>query len=324
MPISREMTVSQSTFTGKLGIRFAFLIAKEGIGCRSLKDMSMAFDCKLWWKFRKQESLWSWVMKAKYCRLIHANLITTSKTYVLEFRGNSNWKLDKLTSILPPKLSYFVIKALLSSRLSSSGIIVSLPRFLCLFGDFGLIGSQWMIFCKKRLGIQLASKCQCCDKDETINHVFLNGKCSKEVWDHFCLRLCIPFMKCSHPRSMFMIWITNKHARPGSLFAAVPLLIFWFLWNGRNKSKYNDVKLKATRIIERLHYMLESLLKAGILSQAARKMPSPVAVTWRKPKDGWIKLNTYGALKEYGQAAGGGLISEPLREELLGVFMTIT
>ncbi|KAL2497242.1 Uncharacterized protein Adt_22792 [Abeliophyllum distichum] len=78
--------------------------SEGGIGCRSLKDMSMAFDCKLWWKFRKQESLWSWVMKGKYCRLIHANLITTSKTYVLEFRGNSNWKLDKLTSILPPKL----------------------------------------------------------------------------------------------------------------------------------------------------------------------------------------------------------------------------
>ncbi|KAL2486870.1 Uncharacterized protein Adt_31626 [Abeliophyllum distichum] len=47
------------------------------ICCRLMKDMSMAFDCNLWWKFRKQESLWSWVMKAKYCRLGHAKLITT-------------------------------------------------------------------------------------------------------------------------------------------------------------------------------------------------------------------------------------------------------
>ncbi|KAL2526791.1 Ribonuclease H-like superfamily protein [Abeliophyllum distichum] len=115
----------------------------------------------------------------------------------------------------------------------------------------------------------------------------------------------ISFMICSHPRSIFMIWITNKHARPGSLFAVVPLLIFWFLWNGRNNSKYNEVKLKATRIIKKIHYMLESLLKAGILTQATRKLPSPVAVTLRKPKEGWIKLNTDGALKDYGLAAGG-------------------
>ncbi|KAL2471635.1 RNase H domain-containing protein [Abeliophyllum distichum] len=51
--------------------------------------------------------------------------------------------------------------------------------------------------------------------------------------------------------------------------------------------------------------MLESLLKAGILTQATRKLSVPVSVTWRKPRDGWIKLNTHGALKDCGQAAGG-------------------
>ncbi|KAL2505586.1 RNase H domain-containing protein [Abeliophyllum distichum] len=53
--------------------------------------------------------------------------------------------------------------------------------------------------------------------------------------------------------------------------------------------------------------MLESLLKDGVLTQATRKLPFPVAVTWRKPRDGWIKLNTDGALKDCGLAAGGGV-----------------
>ncbi|KAL2457503.1 Uncharacterized protein Adt_46351 [Abeliophyllum distichum] len=58
--------------------------------------------------------------------------------------------------------------------------------------------------------------------------------------------------------------------------------------------------------------MLESLLKAGILIHAARKIPYHVAVTWRKSKEGWYKLNTDGALKECGQAARGGVIRNQL------------
>ncbi|KAL2480210.1 RNase H domain-containing protein [Abeliophyllum distichum] len=104
------------------------------------------------------------------------------------------------------------------------------------------------------------------------------------------------------------MWISNRHAKPGSLIATVPLLILWFLWDGRNNSKYKDEKLTATRIIKRINYMMESLLKAGVLIQATRKLSVPVAVTWRKPKEGWIKLNTDGALKECGLAAGGGVI----------------
>ncbi|KAL2526984.1 hypothetical protein Adt_12038 [Abeliophyllum distichum] len=77
----------------------------------------------------------------------------------------------------------------------------------------------------------------------------------------------IPPTICSHPRNLFIMWVSNRHAKPGSLIAAVPLLIFWFLWNGRNNSKYNEEKLKATRIIKRINYMLESLLKAGVLTQ---------------------------------------------------------
>ncbi|KAL2479485.1 RNase H domain-containing protein [Abeliophyllum distichum] len=108
---------------------------------------------------------------------------------------------------------------------------------------------------------------------------------------------------------MFMMWITNKQARPGTLIAAVHLFIFWFLWIGRNNSKYNDVKMNATRVIKRTQYLMESLLKAGILIHDVRKRLSyPVTVTWRKPKEEWSKLNKDGALKECGLAAWGGVI----------------
>lgn len=44
-----------------------------GIGCKSISDLNLAFDCKLWWKFREQKSLWSQVLLAKYCRNNHAS-----------------------------------------------------------------------------------------------------------------------------------------------------------------------------------------------------------------------------------------------------------
>ncbi|KAL2532756.1 RNase H domain-containing protein [Abeliophyllum distichum] len=120
---------------------------------------------------------------------------------------------------------------------------------------------------------------------------------------------------------MFMMWITNKQARPGTLIAAVPLFILWFLWNDINNSKHNGVRMKAIRIIKRTHYLVESLMKAGILIHAVRKRVTYlVVVTWMKPKDRWSKLNTDGALKGCGLAIGGRVIHNNLGDVTWGFY----
>ncbi|KAL2470879.1 RNase H domain-containing protein [Abeliophyllum distichum] len=55
-----------------------------------------------------------------------------------------------------------------------------------------------------------------------------------------------------------------------------------------------------------------SLLKAGSIHNDKKMVTYPVAITWRKPKDGWSKLNTDGALKGCGLAAEGGVIRNKL------------
>lgn len=47
--------------------KFCFPKNEGDLGCKSIKEISLAFECKMWWNFRKQKSLWSWVMKSKYC-----------------------------------------------------------------------------------------------------------------------------------------------------------------------------------------------------------------------------------------------------------------
>ncbi|CAI9777180.1 unnamed protein product [Fraxinus pennsylvanica] len=53
-------------------------VEEGGIGCQSLSDLNIAFDCKLWWKFREQKSLWSQVLLAKCCRTSHASVVNHS------------------------------------------------------------------------------------------------------------------------------------------------------------------------------------------------------------------------------------------------------
>ena len=46
----------------------SFPYDEGGVGMRSLKDICMAFQFKLWWIFRNKQTLWGDFMKAKYCQ----------------------------------------------------------------------------------------------------------------------------------------------------------------------------------------------------------------------------------------------------------------
>ncbi|KAL2476703.1 Uncharacterized protein Adt_37439 [Abeliophyllum distichum] len=78
--------------------------------------------------------------------------------------------------------------------------------------------------------------------------------------------------------------------------------------------------MNATRIIKRTHHLVESLLKAGIIHADRKRVTYPVAVTWKKPKDRWSKLNTDGALKGCGLATGGGVIRNELGDITWGFY----
>ncbi|KAL2487262.1 Uncharacterized protein Adt_32018 [Abeliophyllum distichum] len=79
--------------------------------------------------------------------------------------------------------------------------------------------------------------------------------------------------------------------------------------------------MNATRIIKRIHHLLvESLLKAGIIHADRKRVTYPMVVTRKKPKDGLNKLNTDGALKGCGLAAGGGVICNKLGNVTWGFY----
>nr|XP_027096084.1 uncharacterized protein LOC113715980 [Coffea arabica] len=56
-----------------------FPVAEGGLGFRSFADMCSAFACKLWWRLRKNESLWASFMHAKYVRGKHPIQVTVAR-----------------------------------------------------------------------------------------------------------------------------------------------------------------------------------------------------------------------------------------------------
>ncbi|KAL0291297.1 UNVERIFIED_CONTAM: putative ribonuclease H protein [Sesamum radiatum] len=103
---------------------------------------------------------------------------------------------------------------------------------------------------------------------------------------------------------------TKPHIRD-----VIPLLILWNIWNLRNDSKYEGVAFKASTIIRKTMTYLHNLQKSGIINtehvkgdlfsinslhiniQQKVQRQKAIIVHWRKPPEGWYKLNTDGASK---------------------------
>ncbi|PKA64112.1 Putative ribonuclease H protein [Apostasia shenzhenica] len=52
-----------------------FPFSEGGLDIRSLEDTQIVYECKLWWKFREENSLWSSFIKRKYMKGIHPSRI---------------------------------------------------------------------------------------------------------------------------------------------------------------------------------------------------------------------------------------------------------
>lgn len=52
-----------------------FPVAEGGLDIRLLEDVVKAFELKLWWRLRAQNSLWASFMLSKYCKAIHPSRV---------------------------------------------------------------------------------------------------------------------------------------------------------------------------------------------------------------------------------------------------------
>ncbi|KZV49641.1 hypothetical protein F511_08962 [Dorcoceras hygrometricum] len=90
----------------------------------------------------------------------------------------------------------------------------------------------------KSRGVSLASKCQCCEQEESLDHLFFSSSVATQVWTHFGSIFGVAQPKQTSNWKININWRARGHLRE-----CIPFLILWFLWIGRNDSKHRLICL---------------------------------------------------------------------------------
>ncbi|XP_069145909.1 uncharacterized protein [Solanum lycopersicum] len=171
--------------------------------------------------------------------------------------------------------------------------------------------------------------CFCCfDRAgmDTIEHIFNSGPFATIVWSFFAATAGIQADHSTLP-ALIKQWWTTKPNNAGHklLLQATPIFICWNLWKNRCACKYGGKGTNISRIKYAIYKDTFKMLKNAFpsinwpgnltaLIQTSEKCVHNIKVykvTWFKPPDQWIKINTDGsALTNEGKIGAGGIIRD--------------
>ncbi|KAL0304664.1 UNVERIFIED_CONTAM: putative ribonuclease H protein [Sesamum calycinum] len=149
-------------------------------------------------------------------------------------------------------------------------------------------------------GFSFPSKCQCCEAEETVSHLFIESAAVQGVWQHFAAIFGLCLCDTGSLTHMVHFWRystpfhSDLHIR-----TLIPFLILWFTWTQRNAAKYRVISFSTDSIILEVQRHLRTLSS------------SPSIVRWHAPSPSWFKLNTDGSsLGNLGLAGAVGIIRD--------------
>ncbi|KAL0349804.1 UNVERIFIED_CONTAM: putative ribonuclease H protein [Sesamum radiatum] len=143
-------------------------------------------------------------------------------------------------------------------------------------------------------GFSFPSKCQCCEVEETVPHLFIESMAVQDVWQHFpaLFGLCLCDMGSLTHVVYFWRYSTPVHSDL-HIWTLIPFLILWFTWTQWNAVKYRGVPFSID----------------GITLETVPRAPS--IMRWRAPSSSWFKLNTDGSsFGNPGLAGAAGIIRD--------------
>ncbi|PRQ40733.1 putative reverse transcriptase zinc-binding domain-containing protein [Rosa chinensis] len=118
----------------------------------------------------------------------------------------------------------------------------------------------------QRRGIALASRCGlCCKNVESVEHIFLNCSFASAIW----LFLLHNFELGALPSSLLNVYNCGLHAGRSAQLKELWMVAFttalWFIWNSRNKVRFDSVVVHATNVFGMIvgHIQASSRLVTG-------------------------------------------------------------
>ncbi|KAL0458008.1 UNVERIFIED_CONTAM: hypothetical protein Slati_0428000 [Sesamum latifolium] len=164
----------------------------------------------------------------------------------------------------------------------------------------------------KQKGFSFPSKYQCCEAEEMIPHMFVEGSAVQGVWQYFAHFFGLQTCETGDLTHLLHFWRystpfhSDLHVR-----TLMPFFILWFTWTQRNAAKYG-VQFSTNNIIFEVQRHLRTLYAAWILTSTQWKGDlhramvmgfvfrpivhrPPRVVRWATPSSAWFKLNSDGS-----------------------------
>nr|XP_027090223.1 uncharacterized protein LOC113711258 [Coffea arabica] len=180
----------------------------------------------------------------------------------------------------------------------------------------------------RRVGVQLASKCLCCQEGaiETLEHVFVEGQVAKGVWSYFG-RICGVTQLGSSLWPWLTAWwpFSPRHMVRRFLFSVLPSFICWHIWKARNVAYYEGRQMPVERICHAIFLDVIGVVeiqfnqRLGVhtflqLYEWTTQQPSVYSfhlVWWKAKEAGLLTLNMNGCSKgNPGVSGGGGILRD--------------
>ncbi|XP_022852508.1 uncharacterized protein LOC111374112 [Olea europaea var. sylvestris] len=125
-----------------------------------------------------------------------------------------------------------------------------------------------------------------------------------------------------------MVHMRKNASQRGILIGLLPSLITWKLWGRRCMARMEEIRESTEEVwlkikvwlcllvgeivkVSKLSKIDNELLKALEVPMSSKMSKPTLFVSWRKPADGWVKLNIDGSsLGNPGPCGGGGVIRD--------------
>ncbi|CAJ2669949.1 unnamed protein product [Trifolium pratense] len=157
---------------------------------------------------------------------------------------------------------------------------------------------------RSKWGVGASPTCSACDRDnETTIHVLRDCPIATQTW----IRL-VPSNNISNFFSLeCRDWIFKNINNQNKKWITTFMVACWYIWMWRNKNIFEEEFQRPTDTIFKILKMVDDIDNYTRHPLNTRRCDT-IFIGWKRPREGWIKLNCDGAFKNsLGLAGCGGL-----------------